>query len=73
MNTGKCPKCETRLGRILAETIAIQDSAMQSWSGVSYLCSNCRTILSVAIDPVALSHDIVKGAASETVQRLHRG
>lgn len=31
-----------------------------SYRGVAYLCSSCRAVLSVAIDPVALKADTVR-------------
>lgn len=59
MATGKCPKCEKTALTIVAEAVTVTID-MRSWNGVNYLCPNCRTILSVGIDPVALKTDTVR-------------
>ena len=63
MNAGKCPGCKQVVHTADVERIEIKDGPFgTTWVGVSYVCSNwnCRTVLSVAIDPVALKTDIVK-------------
>jgi hypothetical protein len=57
--TGLCPKCEQVVTHIEVEGISIEKLLNGSWTGVSYLCPLCRTILGVQIDPVALQIDTV--------------
>ena len=58
---GHCPNpnCGKRLGSANLEPITIKAGSSKSWHGAQYLCPYCRTILSVAIDPVALNDDLV--------------
>lgn len=65
MNTGKCPKCDKTPISVVLEAMDVRQSGRSAWKGVSYLCSHCRTILSVGIDPVALMND--------TVDKIRRG
>lgn len=58
--TGKCPKCDAVIQHVNLESPSILAGlGGPSWVGVSYLCPNCRTILGVGIDPVAIKADIV--------------
>ena len=60
MNSGKCPKCEKVLNSVKIEKIDVSLNLQPKWLGVSYVCPNCSTILSVGIDPIALKTDLVK-------------
>ena len=63
MNTGKCPGCGQVAFTVNVERINISSGpAGATWVGVSYVCPNpqCRTLLGVSIDPVALKTDIVR-------------
>jgi hypothetical protein len=57
--TGLCPKCERTPPHIEVEPTTIENLTGESWTGISYLCSLCRTILGIQIDPVALHNDTV--------------
>ncbi len=59
LNTGKCPKCEKLLTNVKVEHVDINEGFSPKWHGVSLVCPFCSTILSVAIDPVALKTDMV--------------
>lgn len=52
---GKCPKCGTLITEVRAEEVSVGGR----WHGVQYLCPGCLTVLSVAVDPVALKTDTV--------------
>lgn len=56
---GKCPKCEKVLSYATFSTPDIKQAGGQSWKGVSINCPFCHTILSIAIDPIAIKSDIV--------------
>jgi hypothetical protein len=56
----KCPGCGTSV-----RNAKLDDVAIGQWRGVSYSCPSCSTILSVAIDPVALKADTVSGVAAK--------
>ena len=48
---GKCPKCEA-IPNILVEAFRARDEASQRTVPVlQFLCDQCNTILSVALDP----------------------
>lgn len=55
---GKCPKCEKILSYVSIDGIDAKNSRA-SWKAISYNCPYCNTMLSVAIDPVALKTDTV--------------
>ena len=59
MHTGKCPQCQTVISRAIVETINIKGGADVSYKGVSYLCPQCRVVLSVSLDQLALNGDLV--------------
>ncbi len=48
---GKCPKCETVV-TVLVEPIRARDETSgKTCPAVQFLCSKCRTILGVSLDP----------------------
>jgi hypothetical protein len=51
-------KCEKLVGSVNANEITV-NSGTHSWVGTTYNCAFCFTVLSVAIDPVALKTDTV--------------
>ena len=55
---GKCPKCEKTLSYVNIDAIDAKDGP-RSWKAVSYNCPYCSSVLSVAIDPLALKADTV--------------
>ena len=62
MHSARCPKCETVVSRALVETMDIDAGAIfpqQRYKGVAYLCPNCRGVLSVSMDQLALNADLV--------------
>jgi phage FluMu protein Com len=49
--SGKCPKCQV-IASIVVESIRARDERSEkTWPAVQFLCSECRTILSVSLDP----------------------
>lgn len=56
----KCPKCSN-----IVTTATLNDVSIGKWRGVSYSCPFCFSILSIAIDPVALKSDAIGGVADE--------
>ena len=56
----KCPKCDKVISRV-----NLNDVSIEKWRGVSYCCPFCFSVLSIAIDPVALKADTVGGVAAE--------
>lgn len=60
INSGICPKCEKRLTTITVEPIELVESISKRWKGASYLCPNCKTILSVEMDPTVILNAVKK-------------
>lgn len=58
MHTGKCPHCQNTVASAEVETITINAGGQASYKGVSYLCPNCRAVLSVSMDQIALNEDL---------------
>lgn len=49
--SGKCPKCET-IVTVFIESIRARDEASgRTYASVQFLCSRCRTVLGVSLDP----------------------
>lgn len=49
--SGKCPKCEAPV-TIVVESIRARDEASErTWPAVLFLCNQCRSVLSVSLDP----------------------
>jgi phage FluMu protein Com len=49
--SGKCPKCQV-VANVLVESIRARDEgAEKTLPAVQFLCSECRTILGVSLDP----------------------
>jgi phage FluMu protein Com len=69
INTGKCPKCESVVRTAIIEHVEIGEAFHPAWHGISLCCPSCRTVLSVAIDPIAIKADVVE----EVVQKLRSG
>jgi len=58
---GKCPKCDASLDHVDLDGITIGDKISGPLHhGVSYVCPKCKTILGVAIDPIAVKTDTVR-------------
>jgi len=48
---GKCPKCDTVV-TVVVESIRARDEASgKTCPSVQFLCSKCRTVLGVSLDP----------------------
>jgi hypothetical protein len=59
MNSGNCPKCAQLLTNVKVERIDVSEGLTKRWKGVSFVCPYCYAILSVGLDPVALTADLV--------------
>lgn len=60
INTGKCPKCESRISSAEVENIHITENFKNKWRGIILVCPQCRCVLGTAIDPIAIKTDIVE-------------
>lgn len=69
MAAGKCPGCGKAILRATLHPIDISQPFGSTWKGVTYNCTSCSTVLSVAIDPFALKNDIINGV----VKKLREG
>jgi hypothetical protein len=65
-NTGKCPKCEALVTRLVVERVDVVESHKVEWRGITLLCVNCSTVLGAAIDPIDLKNFVVE----EVVHKL---
>jgi hypothetical protein len=68
-HSGKCPSCEKPVSHVKVENIQFTAGPYEPYVGVSYLCPDCRTVLGVGIDPLALNADVV----SRLVAALRKG
>lgn len=59
INTGKCPKCDATVNNVKTEHVLIGTPPDKQWHGISYVCTSCRTVLGIQIDPVSLMNDTV--------------
>jgi hypothetical protein len=66
IKTGKCPGCGKVPFNIRLESVDIGDGFTSKFHGVMYVCPNiqCKTILGVGIDPVALKTDTINGVVN---------
>ena len=67
-NKGKCPNCEKTISKIIAEDIEIASikGHRLNFGGISYHCSSCHAILSVAINPM----DLIEN--TETITKVRK-
>lgn len=65
MAAGKCPGCGQIVLRATLHGIDIDYPFGTTWKGVTYNCPSCSTVLSVAIDPIALKTDIINGVVKK--------
>lgn len=79
MNSGKCPKCDETLKRVDVEELAGSTLSFSNkvWRTVAYVCPapQCRAILGVQIDPVAIVSDAnnhTKAATAHLEEQLLR-
>jgi hypothetical protein len=56
----KCPKCDTRITRVIAGHTTAEVPMGSSWNSIVYECPNCHALLGVQIDPIALKTDIIE-------------
>jgi hypothetical protein len=61
-----CPNCKVELVSANARPIFINSDAGVTWNGIVYECPQCRSALSVAIDPLQIKREIVQEIASAT-------
>lgn len=66
---GKCPKCEAVVSRAIVNTLDLDVIGGTSYLGVAYSCPACQTVLSVQMDPMALTAAIV----TDVVAALRKG
>ena len=66
---GKRPKCQNMVGSVRAEQISITNIAGGTFTGASYTCPHCQTILGVTVDPYAFKNEI----AVELLKRMRGG
>ncbi|MEY9719779.1 hypothetical protein ABIA22_002269 [Sinorhizobium fredii] len=60
MATGKCPKCEKIVPHLRLEGLDANVAfGAGGWKAITLCCPFCSTILSAAIDPIAVKADIV--------------
>ena len=59
--SGICPFCNAVLGRLAIESL---DGTIYpdepDWRLLAFQCPDCRSVLSVQVDPVALKNEIVR-------------
>jgi hypothetical protein len=68
-HSGKCPSCEKPVSHVKVEAIQFTAGPYEPYAGVSYLCPECRAVLGVGVDPLALNADVV----SQLLTALRKG
>ena len=60
--TAKCPRCDKLVNKVYFEDVlAVMGSFdVAGIRSIAYLCPECRSVLSVQIDPIAIRSEIVK-------------
>jgi hypothetical protein len=79
MNQGICTKCEKPITSVQTENVSIDVGVTPKWKGFSFYCPNCKTVLSVCINPLLIRQDIenhvdkqLKDVGEDIVNRLSR-
>jgi hypothetical protein len=67
-----CPKCGDSVAFLKATYVEIK-APRQNLAGLSCLCPSCDAILSVSIDPIALTDDIAQRVADLLQRRSDDG
>ena len=49
--SGKCPKCEALVTVVVESMRARDEGSERTWPAVLFLCNQCRSVLSVSLDP----------------------
>lgn len=58
---GKCPRCDKAVTYLKLEGLDARVAfGSGGWKAITLQCPSCSTILSAAIDPIAIRTDIVK-------------
>jgi hypothetical protein len=55
-----CPKCNVAITKVASKDIIIDGGFSGKLRGAAYACPNCKSVLSVGIDPFALKDEIVR-------------
>ena len=71
-HSGKCPCCEKPVSHVKVENIQFAAGPYEPYAGVSYLCPDCRAVLAVGIDPLALNADVVSRVLTAFRKGLER-
>jgi len=71
-HSGKCPHCEKAVSHVKVETIQFAAGLYEHYAGVSYLCPDCRAVLGVGVDPLALNDDVVSRLLTALRKGLER-
>jgi hypothetical protein len=61
----KCPKCESPVSNITISATTLKGAGMKTLNGIVYSCPSCSSILSVAIDPLAVAADTADNVAQK--------
>lgn len=61
---GRCPKCEQVMPHLLIETPKIKQHRSDIYLGITLSCPSCHTVLSAAIDPIAIKTDVIKSVVA---------
>jgi hypothetical protein len=75
MSVGKCPHCDKLLTHAIIESADIWEGTVPAmtgkriFKGAIYSCPSCHAVLSVGLDPLAVTNDI----ADAVIERLRKG
>ncbi len=58
--SAKCPSCGNLINRVHFEEVNAEPGFFSygAWRSIAFLCPQCRVVLSVQIDPIAIRTDI---------------
>lgn len=59
---GKCPSCTKVINKLTIDSVtASMGYGLREWNAVTYCCPDCKVVLGVGVDPIALKNDIIDG------------
>ena len=57
-NIGKCPKCQKAVHHVNLKKMPIHVELRHFWTGVSFVCPHCDTILGIGYDHIRMNEDL---------------
>jgi hypothetical protein len=69
----KCPRCESSIREIKVTDVPLKGPGDEVRYGLVYECPSCQTLLSLQIDSVQLTDEIIKAVREGAVHEFIQG